>query len=155
MIAALFQLNGSRAVVTTLETLLFGVCNKFQGSWVFWTCLGRVPFTIACATDFQAAFTAFSIFAASVSLTCCVCFHLVWLDPSPTSLCRTIDPILGGEFQLLLIPFSFELIVEELVDMFEWDWLGSTALWRHVLGICDAQGEKSTEAGVTHSVFAW
>lgn len=54
----------------------------------------------------------------------------------------------------LSVPFLFEAVVEEIVDVFEIDAVFSAACRRHVLWVGCRKGEDATETGVAHAVFA-
>jgi hypothetical protein len=80
--------------------------------------------------------------------------NLFWFNPVSTPLCGTVDSIVRSVFLVLLIPLSFELYIEELLNMLEGDMIGRAAPGRHVLRVSNREGEDAPETSVTHSVGA-
>ena len=93
---------------------------------------------IAQDTYLGAASTTTGVFSSSQ-----VNADLARSDPFTTAFGRTVK-ILGSCVLLkLLVPESLELVVEQAVNMLQWDVLFGAAAWRHVLRIFNRQCELS------------
>ena len=148
MIAALLELNHCRAAVALLPPLLPGSVDELFGRWILRTVTRRVSFVVADSTHLGAAPLAFADLPAAFSR------DMTRLDPFATILPYAINPVLGFVFLELAIPRLLELLVEELVHMFQVDVIVCATARRHMRWIGDGHFEYSLKTRMTHAVFA-
>lgn len=117
VVTSFFQFNSRGAVKAALPTLFLCDLGKMGGSFVFGAFTSGVPATIAGATDFGPAATAFSVLSSSVGTTRSVDVDVRWLNPFPTTPRRAVNAVFGCVFLVFLIPFHFEANIEQLVDV--------------------------------------
>lgn len=105
---------------------------------------------VAQDTHFSAAPATAGIFPSR----CQINANLARFDPIPAALGGTIQ-VLGSRVLFeLLVPESLELIIEQTIDMLQWDVLLSAAAWWHVGRIFDRESELSLQTCVTHTMAA-
>jgi hypothetical protein len=109
-----------------------------------------VVLAIAQDTYFGAASATAGIFPSG----CQINANFTRFDPIPAALGGTIQ-ILGRRVLFeLLVPESLELIVEQTIDMLQWDMLLSAAARWHVGRIFHRESELSLQTCVTHTMAA-
>lgn len=114
-----------------------------------------MPAAVTLRANFRFASPTLPILPSRMSATTCIDVDVRGLDPLPTSPLRTIQPVLRSILLILLVPLHLKFEVEEPINMFQRDVLGRLAApWRHVLRVCEGEGEDAAEAGVAHSVGA-
>ena len=154
VVAAFFELDHGGAVVAALPAGLFGDFGEAGCGFVLWALTARVPLTIAGHADLGPTSLAFSVFPPAVDTTGCVDVDVRGFYPFAAALSWAVGAVLGCVFLVFLVPFHFELDVEELVDVFEGDVVAGAAGGRHMRRIGDGHSEDTPEAGVAHAVAA-
>jgi hypothetical protein len=139
MIAALFKFNHSLAVVATLPSLLFSQIDKALSLWVFRALAASVHLVVTQRADLCLTLGAATVLA-TLELV-----HIGRLDPLAAVLCRAVEAVLCRILLVLCVPQNLELVVKEVVDVFERDVMLVAAFGRHVYGILDGHGEDATE----------
>ena len=135
VVAAVLQFDGGATVEAFLPAFPLGYLDEFLCCGILGTFAPGVPFAVAGAADFCAAASAFPVLSSSVRSAACIRVDLRRFDPFPAASLGTVDAVLGCVFLVFLVPFSFERVSEELVDMFERDVGFSATCWGHVLGV--------------------
>jgi len=154
VVAAFLELDHCAAVVAALPTCLLCYLGEAGGGFVFWALSTGMPFPIAGHADFRPTPLAFSVFSSAVETAGSVDVDICGFYPFAAAFCGAVGAVLGCVFLVFLVPFHFELDVEELVDVFEGDVFAGAAGWGHVRGVGDGHGEDPAEAGVAHTVAA-
>ena len=154
VVAAFLELDRRGAVEAALPAFRLGDLDEFLRRGVLGALAAGVPLVVARAADFRLAPLAFAEFSASVGAAAGVDRDVGRFDPCAAAPCRAVGAVFGGVFLVLAVPFSFETVVEELVDMFQVDAVFGAAGGRHVLWVGCRKGEDAAETGVAHAVFA-
>lgn len=154
VVAAFLELDGRGAVEAALPAFFLGDLDEFLRRGVFGAVAAGMPFVVAGAADFRLAPLAFAKLPASVGATARVDVDMCGFDPGAATPCGAVDAVFGRVLLKLSIPFSFEAVVEELVDVFEVDAIFCAACRWHMLWIGRGKGEDTAQAGVAHAVFA-
>jgi hypothetical protein len=139
MITAFFELDHSLAVEATLPSLLSSQIDKSLSLWIFGTLAAGVHFVVA-----QRAHLCLASRTATVLATLEL-VHVGRLDPLAAALCRTVKAVLCRVLLVLCVPQDLELVVEEVVDVFEGDVVLVAAFGGHVLRVLDGHGEDAAE----------
>jgi hypothetical protein len=139
MIATLFELNHGLAVVATLPSLLFSHIDKSLSLWIFGALAAGVHLVVAQRANFCLAFRAATVLA-TLELV-----HIGRLDPLATVFRRTVEAVLCRILLILCVPQNLELIVKEVVNVFERDVVLVAAFGRHMYRILDGHGEDAAE----------
>jgi hypothetical protein len=71
--------------------------------------------------------------------------HIGRLDPLAAALRWTVKAVLCCVFLVLCVPQDLELVVKEVIDVFEWDVVLVAAFGRHMLRILDGHSEDAAE----------
>ena len=71
--------------------------------------------------------------------------HVGRLDPLATAFCGTVDAVLCRVLLILCVPQDLELVIEEVVDVFEGNVILVAAFGRHVLRVLDGHGEDAAK----------
>ena len=96
-----------------------------------------------------------AIFASCVGAAGAICVNVRRLDPFPTGADGAVDPVLGGVFHVLFVPFFLEGCVKQFCYFCRIDWLGAcTASRGHMLRVSEGEVEKAADAGVAHIMRA-
>ena len=154
VVAAFLELDGGGAVEAALPAFLLCDLDELLRRGVLGALAARVPFVVAGAADFGLAPLASAVLAASVGAAARVDGDVGGFNPRAAALCGAVDAVLGRVFLKFSVPFSFEAVVKELVDVFEADALFCAASGGHVLRVRCREGEDAAEAFVAHVVFA-
>lgn len=149
VVAALFQLDHSRAVEAFLPSLLLGRINELLRGWILGTIAGRMCFIVTNGADFGTATFAFANFPAMFDC------DMAWLDPVATVAADAVDPVLGLILEKLPVPCLLELLAKELVNMFQVDVIVCATSRRHMCRIGDGHLEDTPQTRVAHSMLAW
>ena len=150
MVAPFFELNHSLAIIACLPALLFCHLRQAFGLFILGTFPSCVVLAVAQDTYFSAAPATAGIFSSS----CQINANFTRFDPIPAALGGTIQVLGGCVLFELLVPKSLELIVEQTIDMLQWDvLLGAAARW-HMGRILDRECELSLQTCVTHTMTA-
>lgn len=112
-----------------MPALLLRDLDELLRLFIFGTIATGVPFAVADGANFRVASFAFAIFASTF------CINVLWFDPFPASSRRAIYSIAGRVLLELLVPFDFEFVVEEVLDMSKRYVFACTAPWRHMLRV--------------------
>ena len=148
MVASFSEFNHSLAIVAPLPALLFRHLHQALSLVVLWAFPSCVVLAIAQDTYFSAASTTTSVFPSGGQVNT----KLAWLDPFTAAFCRAVE-ILGSRILFkLLVPKSLELIVEQAINVLQWNILFCAACWRHVLRIFNRESEQTFQAWVTHTM---
>ena len=137
MVATLFELYHSRAVVAFSPSFLLGNLSQLLHRWVFWAFAGSVSFLVAHCADVVFAFRADAYLAAFLDA------HVLWLYPLSAAFSRTVYPILCIILFELPVPSLLEIVVEEGLDVSQRDVLLLAASWRHMCGVFDGHLEDA------------
>jgi hypothetical protein len=140
MVAALFKLDHSLAVVATLPSLLFSHIDKSFSLWIFRALAAGVHLVVAQRADLCLALRAATVLA-TLKLV-----HIGGLDPLAAVLCRAVETVLCRILLILCVPQNLELVVKEVVNVFERDVILVAAFGRHVYGVLDGHCEDAAEA---------
>ena len=154
VVAAFLELDGRRAVEAALPSFFLGDLDELLRRGVFRAFAAGMPFVVACAADFRLAPLAFAVLPAPVGATAGIDVDVCGFDPRAATPSGAVDAVFRRVFLELSIPFSFEAVVEELVDVFQIDAVFCAACRWHMLWIGSGKGEDTAEAGVAHVVFA-
>ena len=154
VVAAFLELDGGGAVEAALPACLLCDLDELLRRGVLGALAARVPLVVAGAAHFRLAPLAFAELPASVGATAGVDGDVCGFDPGAAAPCGAVDAVFGRVFLELSVPFSFEAVVEKLIDVFEVDALFCAASGGHVLRVRCREGEDTGEAFVAHAVFA-
>ena len=154
VVAAFLELDGGGAVEAALPAFLLCDLDELLRRGVLGALAARVPFVVAGAADFGLAPLASAVLSPSVGAAARVDGDVGGFNPGAAALCGAVEAVFGRVFLKLSVPFSFEAIVEELIDVFEADALFCAASGGHVLRVRCREGEDAFEAFVAHVVFA-
>lgn len=154
VVAAFLELDHGRAVIAALPAGLFGDLGEAGRGFVFRALPTGVPFPIAGHADLRSTPLALSVFPSTVDAAGGLDVDIGGFDPFAAPPGRAVDAVLGCVFLVLLVPFHFELYVEELVDVLEGDVVAGAAGGRHVRRVGDGHCEDSAKTGVAHAVAA-
>ena len=154
VVAAFLELDGRRAVEAALPSFFLCDLDELLRRGVFRAFAAGMPFVVACAADFRLAPLAFAVLPAPVGTTAGIDVDVCGFDPRAATPSGAVDAVFRRVFLELSIPFSFEAVVEELVDVFQIDAVFCAACGWHMLWIGSGKGEDTAEAGVAHVVFA-
>ena len=144
VVAAFLQLDRRRAIEAALPPFFLRYLCKPLCSFVLRTFSARMPFTIAGRTNLGLAAGTFAVFAAPVQTARSVNMDIGRLDPFATATSGAVETVLGGVFLVFLVPFHFELCVEELLNVFKGNMVGCAAFRRHMGWICNGHGENAS-----------
>lgn len=75
-----------------------------------------------------------------------------WFDPFAAFERRTVDAVFRVVFLVFAVPLHFELDIEQLVNVSEWDVLWATTFRWHVLRIFHGHLEYALQTVVAHAV---
>jgi hypothetical protein len=139
MITTLLKLDHSLAVEAALPTLLFGQIDKSLGLWIFGALAAGVHLVVAQRAHLCLAPRTATVLAALELV------HIGRLDPLAAALRWTVEAVLCRVLLVLCVPQDLELVVEEVVDVFEGDVVLVAAFGGHVLRILDGHGEDAAE----------
>lgn len=154
VVAAFSELDHRGAVVAALPAGLLGNLGEAGGGFIFGALPAGVPFPVAGHADLRPAPLALSVFPSTVDAAGGVDVDIGGFDPFAAAFGRAVDAVLGRVFLVLLVPFHFELYVEELIDVLQGDVVASAAGGRHVRRVGDGHCEDSAKTGVAHAVAA-
>ena len=149
VVAAFLKLNGGGAIEATLPSFLLCDLDEFLRRGVLGAFTARVPFVVAGAADFRLASLAFAVLPAAG-----VDFDVCGFDPGAATPGGAVDAVFGRILMVFSVPSSFEIVVEELIDVFQFDALFCAAGRGHMLRVRCREGEDAAKAGVAHAVFA-
>ena len=144
MVASLLELNHSRATEAALPAFLLSNLNEYLGDGVLRTFSRRVHFIVANTADPCSASLAPSY------LTSILESDMIGFDPFATVTSRTVDAISCCVFLEFSVPGLFELLIEQLIDVFERNVLRRAAFWRHVGWISDRHGKNASQTVMAH-----
>lgn len=140
VVTALLELDHSLAAIAALPAFLLCRLNKLVHLLVLGAFALRVESAITKRANFRLASRAPAIFPPLISL------HIAGLDPLPTPLGRTVQPVFSRIFLVLLVPPHLEFQIEKIVDMLEWNMFRGAAFRRHVCRIGNGHGEDTLQA---------
>ncbi len=118
VVAAFLELDGGGAVEAALPAFVLCNLDEFLRRGVLGAFAARVPFVVAGAADFGPAALALAVFAAAVGAAAGVEVDVGGFDPGAAAAGGAVDTVFGGVFLVFPVPFSFEGIVEELINVF-------------------------------------
>lgn len=146
VVASFLQFDRRRAVEAALPPfLLCDLCEPRRG-FILGAFAPCVPAAIAGTAHLRATAFAVSVLTAPARTARSINMDMGRLDPFAATARGAVDAVLGGVFLIFAVPGFLELEVEEVFDVLERDVVGGTALWRHVLGVGDGQGEDTAQA---------
>jgi hypothetical protein len=148
MVASFFQLYHSLAVVAPLPAFLLGHLDQTGSLVVLRTLPSGVILATTTDTYFGTASTASSVFATRGHIH----LDLAWLDPLTAPFCRAVEVFRSSILLKLLIPEPLELIIEQTINMFQWNMFLSAASWRHMLRVFDGECELALQACMAHAM---
>jgi hypothetical protein len=148
VVAAFFELDHGRTTVASLPALLLG---NFDECFRL-----RILRTVPRDVHFLRTYAAHPCFAllAPPDFPTILNLDIVRFDPGAASPSRAIYSVLRLEFSISAVPQFFELLIEELVHVFQVDVLIRTTSRRHVSRVLDGHGEDALEARMAHAVSA-
>ena len=114
VVAPFLELDGGGAVEAALPAFLLCDLDELLRRGVLGALTARVPFVVAGAADFRLAPLASAAFPASVGAAASVDGDVCGFDPGAAAPCGAVDAVFGRVFLVFSVPFSFEVVVEEL-----------------------------------------
>lgn len=135
MVAALFELHHSGAVMTSLPTLLLGYFNERVGLFVFGAVFTAMPLSITHAAYFGLTPATFPVLSATPGTPSIVNMYVRRLDPFTTTPGGAIYSIFGGVFMVFTIPLHLELVIEQLLHVLQGNMISCTTPRWHMLRI--------------------
>jgi hypothetical protein len=148
VVASFFQLHHSLAIVAPLPPLLLGHLDQTGGLVVLRTFPSGVINATTTDTCFGVAPTTSSILSSSGHINS----DLTWLDPLTAAFSRAVQVLCSSILFEFLVPKPLELIIEQTINVFQWNMLLSAASGRHVLRVLDRECELALQAGVAHAM---
>ena len=118
VVAAFLELDGGGAVEAALPAFLLCDLDELLRRGVLGALAARVPFVVAGAADFRLAPLASAVFPASIGAAAGVDGDVCGFDPGAATPCGAVDAVFGRVFLVFSVPFPFEVVVEELFDVF-------------------------------------
>lgn len=149
MIAAFLELNHSLTSMAALPPFQLRLLEELVRLFVSGTLPRIVHLSITPTADFGPATATLTVLPAVV-----VAVYVLGFDPVAAPSRGAVNSVSRRELGILLVPGLFEVGVEELLDVLEWDVVGGAALRRHVLGVVNGELEASLQTGVAHSMSA-
>lgn len=148
MVAALFELDDSLAVVAPLPALFLGHLHQTICLFILGTLSSGVEPVVA-----QDAYLCVTSSAAGILHTVGqVHTDLGGFDPFSTILGWAVQSVGRGVFLILFVPQLLELVVEKTLYISQGYMIRSAAGRGHVLGITDGKCKLAFETVVAHSV---
>ena len=117
VVAAFLELDGGGAVEAPLPAFFLCDFDEFLRRRVFGAFAARVPFVVAGAADFGLATLTFAVLPAAVGPAAGVDVDVGRFDPGAAAPSGAVDAVFGGILLVFSVPFSFEIVIEEFVDM--------------------------------------
>ena len=148
MVAAFGELDHGGAAVASLPAFFFGDFDEALSLGIARALAGGVGAVVADAAHLGTAAFAFSDLAPRLHS------DVFGLDPLAAMARGAVDPIFRGVLLELAVPDLFEVLIEDAVDVLQWDVVGGAAPGGHVRGVGDGHGEDAFKAGVAHAVGA-
>ena len=118
VVAPFLELDGGGAVEAALPAFVLCDLDELLRRGVLGALAARVPFVVAGAADFRLAPLASAVFPASVGAAASVDRDVCRFNPGAAAPCGAVDAVFSRIFLVLSVPFSFEVVVEELFDVF-------------------------------------
>ena len=118
VVAPFLELDGGGAVEAALPAFLLCDLDELLRRGVLGALAAQVPFVVAGAADFRLAPLASAVFPASVGAAAGVDGDVCGFDPGAAAPCGAVEAVFGRVFLVFSVPFPFEVVVEELFDVF-------------------------------------